>query len=109
MEKSHTGPETIITIEPARYYSAPDVARMLGVCVTTVYQSLAGAKRVPLPRATKLGRSVRFFGQHILDFNRELGCVLPGQLSVDGAPTASATAEKRRGRPRKLPTDRGTA
>ena len=85
-------------IDPNRYYGAPFVADLLGIHKSTLYQSLGGYKRVPLPKATRLGRAVRFFGQHIIEFNAARGCV-----AQTIAPSVAEVVVPRRqpGRPRR--------
>lgn len=87
-----------IDIEPARYYKAQDIAHLLGVHVITVYHSAAGIKRLPVPRATRLGRSVRFLGRDIIEFIEERSG--SGSACVD-LPVAVSPARRGRGRPRK--------
>jgi hypothetical protein len=100
-----------VDISAPKFYTARELAGMLGVSEQTVYQSVAGRKTVPMPRATRFGARLRFAGVHIIEFYRSLGIELP---EVDRAPSSSSQEpgppERRpRGRPRKVAVVRVTA
>ena len=98
-------------VAPLRYYDVQFVATMLGLSEWTVYQASAGRKKIQVPQATRLGRTVRFLGQHILDFVGENGGAAAvaahygaqGQQDQVAAVTKPPVAPARpRGRPRKV-------
>ena len=101
----------ISPIDPARYYDARFVATMRGLNVATVYQSVKGLKKAPIPRVTRFNSEVKFLGQHILDFIEEhggTGTVAQASASMDqsskalaSVPKVQAPRQAPRGRPRK--------
>jgi predicted DNA-binding transcriptional regulator AlpA len=97
-------------IEPARLYDVRFVADLVGVTPRTVYQSMVGSKKMPLPTPIKLGRSVRFSGQHIIEFLAAHGVVI--SPAVSAAASVAAPTKRGPGRPRKVggpQTNRGGA
>lgn len=99
----------MLEIDPLALYSvsffAGQVARIHPV---TVYQSLAGLKKFPLPEAVKIGRSVKFSGASILAWRAALPVYGAAAMAMaqqtqkkHGAEQTPKPAKKRLGRPTK--------
>ncbi|BEP35324.1 hypothetical protein GmRootV59_22950 [Variovorax sp. V59] len=93
-------------IERHRFYDVPFLAGLLGVSEQTVYQAAGGFKRFPLPKVTRLGRTLRFLGLHIhqyiethagIEAATTFGGLVPNAAHAVLPPPPS----RRRGRPRK--------
>jgi len=101
----------VALIQPAQFYSVAYVAGLLGLHETTVYQAAGGAKGTPVPRSTKIGKSVRFLGLDVLAYiaqhtGEDAALALSGGAFPSARPAAAAAAQpqqpRRRGRPRKV-------
>lgn len=91
-------------INPDQWYSARGFAGFLGVHPVSIYQSQPhlGASKLPLPvpEGIRIGRSVRWTGRQILDYQVRLaqlsGVILPISVQIE----PSGTVQKKGGRPR---------
>lgn len=89
-------------IIPSALYSVAFFARQVAdIHPVTVYQSLAGIKKYPLPSALKIGRSVKFSGEAILAWRAALpaygaaAMVLKQKETKGNKPLGAPTKAKR--------------
>lgn len=83
-------------------YRVSALARLVGIHPVTIYKSLAGLTTFSLPKCVRLGRTVRFRGADILDWQAGLSSAKIDRAErVADAQTKAAGGLTRRGRPAK--------
>jgi len=90
--------ETSNSLCPHKLYSPDFVANLAGVHKQTIYLAIKGSRDLPLPVVTRLGRTIRFRGAHIVSWLDQIAGVTPAKSSAENEKVISQSS-KRRGRP----------
>lgn len=100
-------------MEVNQWYTVRDFAGFLSVHPVTIHQSQPhlGSSRlpIPVPEPIRLGRTLRWSGRQILDYQAQLAALSGVTLPAPPLELEPEAVEKKAGRPRNVAAQKGAA